>query len=202
MDSDKSIEANFIRQYTLSIVAGSGGTTNPSPRSYIHDTGIEVTIKAIPNSGYRFSSWSGDASGTTNPITITIDSDKSIKANFAKEEPLAEKKGGCFIATAAYGTPVHPHMEIFRNFRDRYLMNNKLSRAFVELYYKYSPFFAKIIAKNKLLKMAVQINLIPLVIFSYSMVHFGPIITAIMLVFIFIFPIFLILFFRRKMRRV
>ncbi|MBA7691270.1 hypothetical protein ES703_99813 [subsurface metagenome] len=171
MDSDKSIEANFIRQYTLSIVVGSGGTTNPSPRSYIHDTGTEVTIKAIPNSGYRFSNWSGDASGTSNPITVTMDSDKSVTGNFSvvrPEEPEEPgKKGGCFIATAAYGTPLHPHLNILREFRDKRLMTNKFGRDLVKLYYKYSLPIARLIARNKALKITVRIALLPLVGLSF-----------------------------------
>jgi len=191
MDSDKSINANFIRQYTLTITAGTDGTTNPSPKSYNYDVGTQVSVRAIPNSGYRFTGWSGDASGTTNPITITMDSDKSITANF-------KKKGPCFIATAAYGSPLHPYVEILRDFKDKYLMSNKAGRALVNLYYKYSPFLAKLIAKHKALKIAVRINLLPLVAFSYSMVHLGLIITVVIPVFIFALPIFLISFFRRK----
>ncbi|GAG53404.1 unnamed protein product, partial [marine sediment metagenome] len=85
MDSDKSVTANFIRQYTLTVAAGTGGTTDPSPGTHLQDSGTQVTITAIPSSGYEFSSWGEDASGTTNPITITMDSDKSVIANFKKK---------------------------------------------------------------------------------------------------------------------
>jgi hypothetical protein len=84
MDSDKSITANFIRQYTLILAAGPGGTTNPSPGTYIYDSGTQVTISCTPDANYRFSHWSGDASGATEPLTITMDSDKSITANFMR----------------------------------------------------------------------------------------------------------------------
>ncbi|MCK4782113.1 MAG: hypothetical protein KAV87_00070, partial [Desulfobacteraceae bacterium] len=202
MDSDKSVTANFIRQYTLTISTGTGGTTDPSPGSYLCDSATQVTIQAIPNSGYQFSNWSGDASGTTNLIIITMDSDKSITANFTATPPDNGdgdgKKGGCFIATAAYGSSLHPNVKTLRDFRDKYLMSNKLGRKLVDLYYKYSPFLANFIAKHKVLKVAVRISLLPLVAFSYSMDYIGPIITAITLVFIFVFPIFLISFFRRK----
>jgi len=203
MDSDKSIKANFIRQPTLTINAGTGGTTNPAPGTYIGDVGTQVSIRAIPNSGYRFTGWSGDASGTTNPITITMDSDKSITGNFSRtattDEDETGKKGGCFIATATYGSPLHPYVDTLRDFRDTYLMPNKLGRSLVDLYYKYSPFIADFIAKHKALKVLVRISLFPMVAFSYSMVHFGPIITAVMLAFIFILPIFPISFFWRKL---
>lgn len=45
--------------------------------------GESVTLTATPNSGYEFSSWSGDASGSTNPLTITVTGDRTITANFS-----------------------------------------------------------------------------------------------------------------------
>ncbi len=198
MDGDKSITANFIRQYTLTIAAGAGGATSPSPGSYDYDSGSEVSVTATPNSEYQFSEWSGDASGTTNPITITMDSDKSITANFSAITEETGKKDGCFIATVAYGSPLHPHVSILRDLRDSYLMPNKLGRLLVNLYYKYSPFVAGIIAKHKVLKVSVRIYLLSLVAFSYLMVHFGSITTALMLAFIFVLPLFFVVFWRKR----
>ncbi len=202
---------NFnLQEVNLTIVSGLGGTTDPSPWSYTYCEGTEVSITAIPESGYRFSAWTGNVpSGheNDNPITITMDSDKSITANFtaipAEEDggEEGEKKAPCFIATAAYGSPLHPHLDILRDFRDTYLLPSEVGRALVVLYYKYSPFVAELIAKNKVLKVTIQINLLPFVVFSYSMVHFGPIITAIMLILIFMVPIFLISLFRRRLKR-
>ncbi len=71
-------------------------------------------------------------------------------------------------------------------------MTNKLGRGFVEVYYKYSPVFADMIARNKVLKVAAQVNLMPLVILSLSMVHFGPAGTASILLIIFMAPVFLV----------
>jgi len=194
IDSDKSITANFIRQYTLTIAAGTGGTTNPSPGTYTHDSGANVSIQAAPNSGYNFTGWSGDATGTTSSVTITMDSDKSVTANFeAEPEPPTpddgDEGGGCFIATAAYGSLLHPHVKTLRDFRDKYLVSNRFGREFVDLYYKYSPFIADLIAKKKSLRVIFQINLTPFVVLCYSMVHLGPIVTGGLLILVLLFPI-------------
>jgi hypothetical protein len=205
MDSDKSLEANFIRQYNLNIVAGTGGTTDPTAGTHTYDSGTEVAITATADTNYRFSGWTGDVpSGheNDNPITITMDSDKSITANFSAKTGEAGKKDGCFIASAAYSSPLHPHVNILRDFRDRYLMPSKLGRMLVNFYYKYSPSIADLIAKYKILRVAVRINLLPLIAFSYLMIYSGPIITVVMLVFIFGLPIFFITFFRKRIRRV
>jgi len=132
-----------------------------------------------------------------------MDGDKSITANFAAtgNGDGGGKKDGCFIATAAYGSRLHPHLNILRDFRDRYLMPNKPGRLLVNFYYKYSPYVAELIAKHKVLRVTVRINLLPLVAFAYSVLHFGPIITTAILVSIFALPIFIISFSRKKFRQ-
>jgi len=96
---------------------------------------------------------------------------------------------GCFIATAAYDSPLHPYVKILRDFRNTYIMPNKLGRLLVYFYYKYSPFIEELITKHKALKATVRITLLPVIAFSYSMLYLGPVITAVMLVFIFALPI-------------
>ncbi|KKK90170.1 hypothetical protein LCGC14_2725770, partial [marine sediment metagenome] len=70
----------------LTIAAGTGGTTIPHPGIYGHSNGTNVEITAIADSGYRFSNWTGNvpAPGTANPVTVTMDSDKSVTANFSE----------------------------------------------------------------------------------------------------------------------
>ncbi|MDD5194778.1 MAG: C25 family cysteine peptidase, partial [Candidatus Omnitrophica bacterium] len=68
--------------YTLTINA-TNGTVAKNPDQPSYTPGTQVTLTANPNSGYRFVSWSGSVTGSTNPATITMDTDKSITANFA-----------------------------------------------------------------------------------------------------------------------
>ena len=49
------------------------------------EVGESVEINADPNQGYIFTGWSGDANGSSNPLTITVDSAKSISANFVQD---------------------------------------------------------------------------------------------------------------------
>ena len=69
----------------------------------------------------------------------------------------------CFIATAAYGSFLHPHVSSLRDFRDQYLLSNTAGRMFVDLYYQYSPSLAKQISANENLAWLTRIALAPLV---------------------------------------
>jgi len=186
-----------VLTYALTILANEGGTTQPASGSYTHDYGTEISIRAIPDDGYDFSQWSGDVfSGLekVNPVLIIMDSDKSITAHF-------EKQKLCFIATAAYGTPSHPYVKILRNFRDRYLVHSHPGRRIVEFYYRCSPLVANLISRHAVWRVAVRIHLFPFVALSFVVLHLGPGMSAGMLFLIFVFPIFLVLYQKRKRRR-
>ena len=69
--------------------------------------------------------------------------------------------GGCFIATAAYGTPDDARIDILRNFRDRWLIISAPGRALVDLYYHVSPPVAEYIASRPNLRAGVRLALTP-----------------------------------------
>jgi len=72
----------------------------------------------------------------------------------------------CFIATAAYGTPMAEEIQILREFRDQYLLTNPLGRAFVDFYYRVSPPIAEFITEHPSLKPIVRAGLVPAVAMS------------------------------------
>jgi len=81
--------------------------------------------------------------------------------------------GGCFIATAAYGSPSQECVNILRQFRDVYIVQNKFGKSFMYVYYRYSPPIAHLIAKHDSLRALVRLSLLPLVGFSWMALHFG-----------------------------
>lgn len=72
--------------------------------------------------------------------------------------------GGCFIATAAYGSSLHPKVQLLRDFRDRYLLSNLPGRLFVRAYYATSPAIAAVIAEHQGLRTTTRWLLTPLVL--------------------------------------
>ncbi|MCX6010295.1 MAG: hypothetical protein NTW48_09785, partial [Chloroflexi bacterium] len=82
---------------------------------------------------------------------------------------------GCFIATAAYGTPMAKEIQILREFRDEYLLTNPLGRAFVDFYYNVSPPIAEFITEHPSLKPIVRAGLVPAVAMSTIAVDTSPV---------------------------
>jgi hypothetical protein len=81
--------------------------------------------------------------------------------------------GGCFIATAAYGSLMEPHVKVLRDFRDRFLITNSIGRDFVRFYYSYSPPLANLIAKHDGLRAMVRIGLLPVLGMSWIALNMG-----------------------------
>ncbi|GAI16939.1 unnamed protein product, partial [marine sediment metagenome] len=87
-------------------------------------------------------------------ITIAMDSDKSITANFSVTTEEKGEKGGCLIATACYGTPMAEEVKTLSAFRDRHLITNPIGKTLIKFYYNHSPKVADFIRDKEHLKYA------------------------------------------------
>jgi len=81
--------------------------------------------------------------------------------------------GPCFIATAAYGSPIAPEIDLLRAFRDTFLITNRIGAAFVNTYYRYSPPLANFISTHESLRKTVRWCLYPLVGISWMALKVG-----------------------------
>jgi predicted RNA-binding protein with TRAM domain len=122
----------------------------------------------------------GDDDGVVNAVIVdpsglgTGSSTSSSSSSIATTAgDWGSSGGGCFIATAAYGSLMEPHVQVLRQFRDRFLLTNQLGKAFVRLYYTYSPPLAGYIAKHDGVRAVVRWTLLPLVGFSRVALRLG-----------------------------
>ena len=80
---DKDEEPEYVlKNYEVSVEATEGGTVSYAGGSI--QAGQTVTVNANPSDGYKFTGWSGDATGNENPLTVTVYSNTNITANFER----------------------------------------------------------------------------------------------------------------------
>ena len=72
--------------YRLKISTQGQGTVSRNPEEESYEKDAHVTLRAIPFEGWVFHSWSGDATGNQNPLTVTMNTMKTITANFTTKD--------------------------------------------------------------------------------------------------------------------
>ncbi len=83
---DTTITATFTQdEYTLTVTPVGSGTVAVDPEHETYHYGDEVTLAPLAIPGWSFLEWGGDASGTDNPLDITILGDTNITATFTQD---------------------------------------------------------------------------------------------------------------------
>ena len=97
--------------------------------------------------------------GTTYYYVVTALDTSNNESGYSNEDsatPEAKSPGGCFIATAAYGTASAAEIDTLRAFRDEVLLESTVGSQLVEWYYQTSPPVADFISENDVLKTLVR----------------------------------------------
>jgi YD repeat-containing protein len=118
--------------------------------------------------------YSYDAAGRLTRVTYedgtTISYSHDAAGNVTTTEVTPTPPGGggggsgCFIATAAYGSPLHPHVQALREFRARHLLSNAPGRLVCVAYAELSPPLAAFLDEHPSLKPAARVLLAPIVL--------------------------------------
>lgn len=99
-DGGQGAGGSFVLEISLS----GSGTTKPASGTYTFASGTAVQVTATPARGSVFERWSGAASGAANPVTVTMDRDRSLTANFAPDIGTLPSScpGACDAAAVAF----------------------------------------------------------------------------------------------------
>ena len=176
---------------TVTTEAATNITDNSAVLNMSYDMGdsshvqVRFAYRHSADTMWWYSSWESRTADDIYPIQLTglssrttyefkaqLEYDSTVVEGAARQfRTLSSGGGDCFIATAAYGTPMADEIQILREFKDEYLLTNPLGQALVDLYYAFSPPIAGFIAEHPHLKPTVRAGLVPIVALSTVLVN-------------------------------
>ena len=164
VDWNRTITSNTITVSGVDasvVISITGGTYSINGGDYTSEDGTvnngdTVTVRQTSSSVFHTTT---DAELTIGDISDTF----SVTTKYLYD---AGDNGPCFIATAAFGSPMAGQVEILRWFRDNYLLTNDAGRKFVAWYYRYGSLAANFIKDKPLIRATVRWALYPLIGFA------------------------------------
>jgi len=131
-----------------------------------------------------------------NMTTMVIGLTVALIGLLAGGRSGSDAGGPCFIATAAYGSPMAHEVEVLRSVRDEFLLSNAVGTAFVDFYYQASPPIADAVAASPVLKVLVQAALLPVILLGQVLLAAPGAALALL-----VLPAFMLWYIRRSHRR-
>ncbi len=116
--------------------------------------------------------------------TVAVETDVPVSGGGDSDDD----GGKCFIATAAYGSTLHPYLDILRAVRDRHMKTNAVGRLFLSVYERYAPSLAGLIERHEFLKSLTRIALLPVLGLCLILLYAGPAALLVFLAVLFILP--------------
>jgi len=167
-----------------------GTVYNPGDDILLVAEGYDPQDGSLPDDKIR---WSSDISGELgygselivehlaagrHAITVTVTNSAGLSSSATTYVQVGTSgtstgSGHCFIATAAFGSYLHPYVGMLRDFRDAFLLTSSVGQAFVRWYYRVSPPLAALIAQKAYARTAVRVMLLPAVGFSALALNIG-----------------------------
>lgn len=158
--------AEYEEIFTVEEIKQYNDIRNPKGNIHVPMT-VDLIIKGNQVKGNKYSldeiqkiSYKEEADPILQDIRDTLALISSHKfENGNPKFPLVLEKSsssGCFIATAAYSTPIHPDLDTFRTFRDEKLLTHWIGNKLVEMYYQLSPSVAEYINQKPRIKRFVR----------------------------------------------
>ena len=179
---ERTIEGDTLQFTTLSVPTVT--TQAATDVSMFHATlNMDYTVggyspvqvcfayKKSADTEWSYTAWVSKAANGTHAVRFSflqlgLNTRYDFKAQLKYDDPVIEgttlqfttisTTDGCFIATAAYGTPTAEQIDVLREFRDVVLLKSTAGSQFVALYYQLSPPIADFIAGNELLRTLVR----------------------------------------------
>ena len=158
-----SLDDTFYKYDTIN------GWNDYSEHTTFNDDGQSVTLE-LQDGGY------GDSDGVANGIIVDPGGIASWGTVAGGSIGDTGAGGGCFIATAAFGSKMERHVQILCEFRDQRLLKCKTGKKIVDFYYKTSPPIADYLRKHPIQRKAVRYALIPVTGLAYLTLHVHPVI--------------------------